>query len=121
MRRFTSGGKTVRRRTEPGCSAYTGAVNRRLRVALLLAALAAAGPSVSAPQAFDASRTGVTIACFRVTPDTRPNFKIEPSGLKPRLDGWRAVKGHSWATPDVVLPDSLRVHSLFQRPPPLHS
>src|SRR5688500_8063759 len=85
MRRFTSGCKTVRRRTGPGCSVYSGAVNRRLRLALLLAALAAAGPSVSAPQAFDASRTGVTIAWFRVTPDTRPNFKIEPSGLKPRL------------------------------------
>jgi hypothetical protein len=96
-------------------------VNRQLRLALLLAALAAAGPSVSAPQAFDASRTGVTIAWFRVTPDTRPDFKIEPSGLRPRPDGWRAAKGHYWAKSDVVLPDPLRVHSLFQRPPPSHS
>lgn len=121
MRRFTSGCETVRRRTGPGCSVYTRAVNRRLRLALLLAALAASGPSVSAPQAFDASRTGITIAWFRVTPDTRPNFKIEPSGPKPRLEGWLAAKGHSWARPDLVLPDALRVHSLFQRPPPLHS
>ena len=102
---------------------HTGVVNRRLRLALLLAVLAAAGPSVSAPQAFDASRTGVSIAWFRVTPAGRLQIEVKQAGLveaglKTRL--YSAQVAFS-PQPDPLLPDTLRVHSLFQRPPPLHS
>ena len=94
---------------------------RRLRLALLLAALAAAGPSVSAQPAFETARSSVSIAWLRVSPASRPQLEMEQAGLKTRLDGMPLAHGQSCAGPDVVLPDTLRVHSLFQRPPPLHS
>jgi hypothetical protein len=95
-------------------------VNRRLRLALLLAAMAAAGPSVPATQAFDAARTSVSIAWLRANPAIRPEQETEKAGLKSRLYG--AITGtREFAARDRVLPDTLRVHSLFQRPPPLHS
>jgi len=93
-------------------------VNRRLRLALLLAALAATGPSAASPQAFHAPRAQVSITWLRVNPASRPQFEIQQSGLKTRLAG---AQIESCATPDRVLPDAIRVHSLFQRPPPLHS
>jgi hypothetical protein len=93
-------------------------VNRRVRLALLLAALAVAGPSVSAQPTLDAARSGVSIAWFRVTPARRPQLEMKQAGPKTRRD---PVQVETCASPDAVLPDTLRVHSLFQRPPPLHS
>jgi hypothetical protein len=93
-------------------------VNRRLRLALLLAAMAAAGPSVPATQAFDAARTSVSIAWFRVTPASRPQLEVQQASLKTRL---YVPPVEFRIQPDAVLPDTLRLHSLFQRPPPLHS
>jgi hypothetical protein len=93
-------------------------VNRRLRLALLLAALAAAGPSAAATQTFDATRAQVSIAWLRTTPASRPQVEIKRAGLKTR----RYSRPVTLATEStVVLPDTLRVHSLFQRPPPLYS
>jgi hypothetical protein len=89
-----------------------------MRLALLLAALAVAGPSVSAQPAFETARAGVSIAWFRVTPASRPQLEMKQAGLTTRR---HAVQVESCASPDVVLPDTLRAHSLFQRPPPLHS
>lgn len=94
-----------------------------MRLALLLAALAVAGPSVSAPPAFETARSGVGIAWFRVAPASRPQVEVKPAGLeqaglKTRLYGARPTFSPQ---PDPLLPHSLPLHSLFQRPPPLHS
>ena len=92
-----------------------------MRLALLLAALSVAGPSVPAQPAFETARAGVSIAWFRVSPANRPQPEVEQAALKARLDERLEAQGPSSAQTDVVLPDSLRRHSLFQRPPPLHS
>ena len=89
-----------------------------MRLALLLAALAVAGPSVSAQPAFETARAAVSIAWLRVTPASRSQLEMTQAGVKTRR---YAVQVEPCTGPDLVLPDTLRVHSLFQRPPPLHS
>jgi hypothetical protein len=88
-------------------------VNRRLRLAVFLAALVAAGP-VSPARLIDATRVAVSIGWFdsdrTITPRMRhSNDTIHVSGL--------ARTGfHAHSAPQLspaVLP-----HSLFQRPPP---
>jgi hypothetical protein len=96
----------------------TGVVNRRLRLALLLAALAAAGPSAAAPQALEATRPAASICWFRVAPAQRAQLETTLAGPKTRR---YADPVESPAESNSVLLDTLRVHSLFQRPPPLHS
>ena len=92
-------------------------VTRRLRLALLLAALAVAGPSAAAPQAFQAARTQVGVVWLRVSP--AGHFQQQrPQTTRP-VDV--VARGELSAQPDHLLPDSVRLHSLFQRPPPLHS
>jgi hypothetical protein len=92
-------------------------VTRRLRLALLLAALAVAGPSAAAPQAFQAARTQVGVVWLRVSP-ARHFQQQQPQAVTP-VDA--AARAKLSAQPDHLLPDSVRLHSLFQRPPPLHS
>jgi len=91
-------------------------VNRRLRLAVLLAALAAAGPMPSV-RAVDAARLDVTIAWFRseriVSPRRQPSNATIPSPVVAR-SGFHAH-------PAPVLSTALRPHSLFQRPPPLQN
>ena len=91
------------------------AVNRRLRLALLLATLAAASPS-AVPLAFLAPREQVSITWAQATPARRLEERSKPT--TPVIAPEGAESGASTAR---VLPDSLRIHSLFQRPPPLAS
>jgi hypothetical protein len=88
-------------------------VNRRLRLALFLAALAAAGP-LSPARLSDAPRVAVSIGWFDsdriVTPRPRhANDTIPAAGLA--RTGFHAHSAPQLSP--VVLP-----HSLFQRPPP---
>jgi len=89
-------------------------VSRRLRLALLLVAMAAAGPSASAAPSFDTARTQVAIAWFRANPASRP--------LRLRLERPVRISAGARANRvplrDDVLPGTFRLHSLFQRPPP---
>lgn len=88
-----------------------------MRLALLLAAIVAAGPSASAPRVFDAARAGVVIAWLRADLASRPERRHVSQAIRVS-----PVTRVDLLTPrDVVLPDTLRLHSLFQRPPPLHS
>jgi hypothetical protein len=91
-------------------------VNRRLRLALFVAALVAAGPMPSA-RTVELARTTVGISWFRADVASRPQRQQTREAL-PIADAERLV-----FTPrrDPVLPDTLRSHSLFQRPPPLQS
>ena len=89
-------------------------MNRRLRLALFLAALVATGPLPSA-RLGDAARADVSIAWFRS--DRSGDFQSERAGapLPPP-----AVAGVAFqAQWDPVLPNARHSHPLFQRPPPL--
>lgn len=92
-------------------------MSRRLRFALLLAAIVAAGPSASAPRIFDAARAGVSIAWLRADLASRPERRHASPAI--RIAAVRRVE--LLAPRDIVLPDTPRLHSLFQRPPPLRS
>jgi len=95
------------------CYVILSDVNRRLRLALFLAALAATGP-MSSVRAVDAARLEVTIAWFRSDRIVTP--KIQPSSAA--IPGATAAPGFN-AHPDPALSPALLPHSLFQRPPPL--
>jgi hypothetical protein len=87
-----------------------------LRLALFLAALAAAGPMPSV-RAADAARLDVTIAWFRgeriASPRTQPS-----STARPRPS---AARPGFIAHPDPALSPALLPHSLFQLPPPFQN
>lgn len=91
-------------------------VNRRLRLALFVAALVAAGPMPSA-RTIDLACTTVGISWLRADVTSRPQRQQTRVALA-IANAQRLV-----FTPrrDPVLPDTLRSHSLFQRPPPLQS
>jgi len=91
-------------------------VNRRLRLALFLAALVATGPMPSA-RVIDAARADVSIAWFRS--DRTSDFRSEhASKALPKPAIARVRFQAQW---DPVLPDARHSHSLFQRPPPLQN
>jgi len=93
---------------------HTAVVNRRLRLALFLAALVATGPLPSA-RVVDAARADVSIAWFRS--DRSTDFRSERAGAPlPPLAVARLAFQALW---DPVLPNAQNPHSLFQRPPPL--
>ena len=90
-------------------------MNRRLRLALFLAALAAAGP-VAAGGAVETARVAVSIAWFHgdrvVTPRAQHSNVAVP--------GLVVARGFN-AHPDPALSPALLPHSLFQRPPPFQN
>ena len=89
-------------------------MNRRLRLAVFLAALVATGPMPSA-RVIDAARADVSIAWFRS--ERTSDFRSEHSSA---LQSKPAVARVSFlAHWNPVLPNALHSHSLFQRPPPL--
>lgn len=91
-------------------------MNRRLRLALFLAALATTGAMPSA-RVVDAARADVSIAWFRS--DRTSDFRSEQSNPPaPKLSVARVGFQALW---DPVLPNALHSHSLFQRPPPLQN
>lgn len=89
-------------------------VNRRLRLALLLAALVAAGPMPSA-RTIDAARADVSIAWFRSDRASRLQVKHHAAAVL----GATVARVAFSAPSDPALPRTLRSHSLYQRPPPL--
>jgi len=91
-------------------------VNRRLRLALFLAALVATGPMPSA-RVIDAARADVSIAWFR-SDRTSDVHSERPSASLPKPAVARARFLVRW---DPVLPNALHSHSLFQRPPPFQN
>jgi hypothetical protein len=97
------------------CYVILSDVNRRLRLALFLAALAAAGPMPSV-RAVDAGRLDVTIAWFRSEQVVTPRIKHSTPAIP------SPVVAHGFnAHSDPVLSPALLPHSLFQRPPPLQN
>jgi hypothetical protein len=95
---------------------HTAIVTRRLRFALFLAALAAAGP-IPATRAVDAVRVAVTIAWADsdrvVAPTARySDTKMQIDSVAPRVSSAHLAP---------VLSPALLAHSLFQRPPPLQN
>ena len=90
-------------------------VNRRLRLALFLAALAAAGPMPSV-RGIDAARLEVAIAWFRSERIVSPKIQLSKVAIP------TPVVAHGFnAHPDPALSPALLPHSLFQRPPPLQN
>jgi hypothetical protein len=91
-------------------------VNRRLRLALFLAALVATGPMPSA-RVIDAARADVGIAWLRS--DRTSDFRSERCSAPQSTPAVERVRFQAhW---DPVLPSALHSHSLFQRPPPLQN
>ena len=89
-------------------------MNRRLRLALFLAALVATGPLPSV-RVMDAARADVSIAWFRS--ERTSDFRSEHSSAPQSTPALARVSFQAhW---DPVLPNALHSHSLFQRPPPL--
>jgi hypothetical protein len=94
-------------------SCHTAFVNRRLRLALFLAALAAAGP-VSPARVIDATRVAISIGWLDSDRIAAPRLHHSrdtvpaPAVARPGF--------HAHPAPD--LPPALLPHSLFQRPPP---
>ncbi|MEO7135171.1 MAG: hypothetical protein ABI024_13240 [Vicinamibacterales bacterium] len=90
-------------------------MTRRLRLALLLAALAVAGP-MPPVRVVDAGRREVTITWFRsermVSPSSQRSIPALPNPIVAR----RGFTAH----PAPLLAAALLPHSLFQRPPPPH-
>jgi hypothetical protein len=91
-------------------------VNRRLRLALFLAALAAAGP-FAAPRAVDPARMEVCIAWFCSEPSVSPRQRQANAAIPGAVRSRRVFNAH----PDPVLSPALLSRSLFQRPPPLQN
>ena len=89
-------------------------MNRRLRLALFVAALVAAGPMPSA-RTIDLARTTVGISWLRADVAIRPRQQRRPALLI------AAAERPVFTPHGPVLPDILCSHSLFQRPPPLQS
>jgi hypothetical protein len=89
-------------------------VNRRLRLALFLAALVATGPMPSV-RVVETSRADVSIAWFRgdrtAFAETR-EFSTATPAAGVAHPGFRAHR-------DPGRPQAFQPHSLFQRPPPL--
>jgi hypothetical protein len=91
-------------------------VTRRLRLALLLAALAVAGP-MPAVRAVDAGRRDVSIAWFRSERIVSPRSQRSNPTLPDPVVVRRGFNAH----PAPLLAAALLSHSLFQRPPPPQS
>jgi hypothetical protein len=91
-------------------------VNRRLRLALFVAALVAAGPMPSA-RAVELARTTVGISWCRADVTSRPQRQPAREALPVAATERLAFDSRR----EPVLPDTLHSHSLFQRPPPLQS
>src|SRR3990170_5216358 len=90
------------------------AVSRRLRLALLLVALAAAGPQVAPTLRVEDLRPSVTHAWVRSDRSCRPQLQCAGStGCATPLSALTASSRQSF------LPETPHPHSLFQRPPPL--
>ena len=96
---------------------HTLPVTRRLRLALLLAALAVAGP-MPPVRAVDAGRRDVSIAWFRSERIVQSAARSVQTPLFP--DPVVARRGFN-AHPAPLLAAALLSHSLFQRPPPLQN
>ena len=95
---------------------HTFPVTRRLRLALLLAALAVAGP-MPPVRAVDAGRRDVSIAWFR----SERIFSPRPQRSNPSLPDPAAARPGFNAHPAPLFAAALLSHSLFQRPPPLQN
>jgi len=91
-------------------------VNRRLRLALFLAALAAAGPMPSV-RAVDATRVEVSIAWFRSERITSPTIEHSSATVPSPAVARLGFNAH----PDPALSPALLPHSLFQLPPPFQN
>ena len=91
-------------------------MTRRLRLALLLAALAVAGPMPSV-RAADAGRLDVSIAWFRSERIVTPSPQQSNASLAEPVVGRRGFNAH----PTPLFAAALLSHSLFQRPPPLQN
>jgi len=102
------------RADDPAGPCHTASVSRRLRLALLLVAMAAAGPSATAAPSFGTARAQVAIAWFRANPASRPQRQRVDQPVRIAA----AARVERIAQRDVVLPGTFRLHSLFQRPPP---
>jgi hypothetical protein len=89
-------------------------VNRRLRLALFLAALAAAGPMPSA-RVLDAARADVSTAWFRSDRIASLRSKHSLTAMPNSGVAGIGFQAHR----DPVVPNARLTHSLFQRPPPL--
>jgi hypothetical protein len=87
-----------------------------LRLAFLLAALAAAGPMPSVG-VVDAARQGVSIAWFLSERVVSPRPQHSKPAIHVRAAGHAGFHAH----PTPVVSSALLPHSLFQRPPPLQS
>jgi len=97
-----------------GQPCHTFRVTRRLRLALLLAALAVAGP-MPPVGAVDAGRHDVGIAWFRSERSVSPSPQHSNASLPDPVVARRGLDAH----PAPLLAAALLSHSLFQRPPPL--
>ena len=91
-------------------------VTRRLRLALLLAALAVAGP-MPPVSAVDAGGRRVSIAWFRSERIVSPRAQHSNAALPDPIVARRGFNPH----PTPLLAAALLSHSLFQRPPPLQN
>jgi hypothetical protein len=88
-------------------------VNRRLRLALFLAALAAAGP-VSPARIVDGTRMAVSIAWLDSDRIVTPRCQHSNDPIAAAADARAGFHAHP--APELSL--VLLPHSLFQRPPP---
>ena len=89
-------------------------MTRRLRLALLLVALAVTGPMPPA-RTYDAARLDVSIAWFHSGRIVSPKRQLSNA---PILVDAVTRNGFN-APPAPVLSPALLPHSLYQRPPPL--
>jgi hypothetical protein len=87
-----------------------------MRLALLLAALAAAGPMPSV-RAVDAGRVEASIAWFRSERAVREAPRYSNAQVPPAALTDRGFHPHPAPRLSLVLPS----HSLFHRPPPLQN
>jgi hypothetical protein len=90
-------------------------VNRRLRLALFVVALVAAGPSAAPARAFATVRAEVSIAWLRGERASKPQVRRTGSEAPARSTNRIGPAAH----PDPFRSGTLHSHPLFQRPPPL--
>jgi hypothetical protein len=116
----TAAWRCIRRSdAKPSCArllCHTFGVTRRLRLTLLLAALAVAGP-MPPVRAVDAGRLDVSIAWFRSERTVSPSPQHSNPALPDAVVARRGFNAH----PAPLLAAALLSHSLFQRPPPLQN